>query len=138
MTPSPARHTTPSPKRQANTTPRPARQERSSWSFSVFPCAMSAPTGVFSDAELARSLAAHYANAWARVPEGELLPGAVARHVPSAPPTNAAARCEEEDDGDEEELFLRRGAYTPAVVGAGGAVGGVASEVVPSTVISST
>ena len=57
--------------------------------------------------------------------------------MPSAPPTNAAARCEE-DDGDEEELFLRRGAYAPAVMGAGGAVGGVAGEVAPSTVISST
>ena len=63
---------------------------------------MSAPTGAFRDTELARSLAAHYANAWARVPEGEVLLGAVARHVPSAPPTNATARCEEEDDGNED------------------------------------
>jgi len=99
---------------------------------------MSAPTGASSDADLARALAAHYANASARVPEGELLLGPVARHMPSAPPTSA--RCEEEDgDGEEEELLLRRVAYAPQV-GAGGVVGGVANceVVVPSAVISST
>ena len=116
-----------------------SRAIESSWSFSAFPCAMSAPTGATSDADLARALAAHYANVCARAPEGELLLGPVARHVPSAPPTNA--RCVEEDgDGEEEELLLRRVAYAPQVLGAGEVVGGVADRevIVPLAVISST